>query len=510
MGEQDEPQTGAPPGGLQRLTPVDVQQKQFRLAFRGYNERDVDEFLDQVTEELARLHAESRRWQEELEMRRTMPLATGGAAEAEQMLARARQEAGRILAEAEAEARSTVAEARRVSEDVGAFSGQETGVGPADVRTGDFLGREKDFLQRLAGIIQEHAEAVKRDLRHIREAAPTGPSVQPATIETGPERLEAPMSRMTPSAPLVPEQTEPVAESFAGEAESEPAATDLPEREAGQTPWTPSKAEVEVVQAADRLSEPAPPQWEGPAEREPAPIPEPAPEPVEPTSQPSEPGLQEPAPESWEPPAPQPAVQPWEVPDLSEPGEQLPSPPVSESVDEGPVSAWPGGQEEDEVGVPSAGLEPEVEGEESAAPWTAPEVASTLTGGDEPGPSGVGTEEEGFEPEVAPAGEGFEPEVAPAGEGFEPEVAPEPAPAPSWGPDTEATEWGESPQEAQEPDEFLFEQPTLTGEPGPPPTEEVPGPENEGPQASDLGPTAEENDDEGEDRSLRELFWGED
>ena len=42
--------TGPPGAPTVRLTPVDVQQKEFRLAVRGYNEREVDQFLDEVTE----------------------------------------------------------------------------------------------------------------------------------------------------------------------------------------------------------------------------------------------------------------------------------------------------------------------------------------------------------------------------------------------------------------------------------------------------------------------------
>lgn len=52
------------PATRPRLTPIDVQQKEFRLAFRGYNERDVDEFLDLVTEELAAYTEENRRLQD--------------------------------------------------------------------------------------------------------------------------------------------------------------------------------------------------------------------------------------------------------------------------------------------------------------------------------------------------------------------------------------------------------------------------------------------------------------
>lgn len=38
-----------------RLTPVDIQQVRFRVAMRGYDEREVDLFLDRITEELTHL-----------------------------------------------------------------------------------------------------------------------------------------------------------------------------------------------------------------------------------------------------------------------------------------------------------------------------------------------------------------------------------------------------------------------------------------------------------------------
>jgi DivIVA domain-containing protein len=46
-GTDHAPATGA------RITPEEVQQVEFRLAFRGYNERDVDAFLDRITEGLS-------------------------------------------------------------------------------------------------------------------------------------------------------------------------------------------------------------------------------------------------------------------------------------------------------------------------------------------------------------------------------------------------------------------------------------------------------------------------
>src|SRR5213593_2029150 len=74
-----------------RITPVDIQQREFRLAMRGYHERDVDEFLDEITEEVARLYAENKRLREELGSKGTAGFAAGsGASEAEAALREAR------------------------------------------------------------------------------------------------------------------------------------------------------------------------------------------------------------------------------------------------------------------------------------------------------------------------------------------------------------------------------------------------------------------------------------
>ena len=43
------------------ITPHDIQNKEFREAFRGYNEDDVDTFLDGVAEEYGRVYAENQR-----------------------------------------------------------------------------------------------------------------------------------------------------------------------------------------------------------------------------------------------------------------------------------------------------------------------------------------------------------------------------------------------------------------------------------------------------------------
>src|SRR5207249_2854382 len=87
-----------------RITPVDIQQKEFRLAFRGYNERDVDAFLDEVTEEVGGLYSENKRLREQLEFKGTVPISTAGASEADDIVRQARVEADRILEDARARA----------------------------------------------------------------------------------------------------------------------------------------------------------------------------------------------------------------------------------------------------------------------------------------------------------------------------------------------------------------------------------------------------------------------
>ena len=53
-------ETAGATGTTGRITPKDIQEVEFRLAFRGYNERDVDAFLDRVTEDLAAYLEEAR------------------------------------------------------------------------------------------------------------------------------------------------------------------------------------------------------------------------------------------------------------------------------------------------------------------------------------------------------------------------------------------------------------------------------------------------------------------
>ena len=156
-----------------RITPIDVQQKEFRLGFRGYNERDVDAFLDEITEEFGALIDENRRLREgaggDAAPAATRIDAGGEPQTGDELLARAREEAATIVREAEARA----AVIRSLGSIPQAASAQAMS---------SFILKERAFLQSLAGLIQGHAETVKDVARSARErsAAREAPAAAPA------------------------------------------------------------------------------------------------------------------------------------------------------------------------------------------------------------------------------------------------------------------------------------------------------------------------------------------
>jgi DivIVA domain-containing protein len=202
-GTDDAPATGA------RITPEEVQQVEFRLAFRGYNERDVDAFLDRITEGLSS-------YREELERLRPVvgqPLQAvpGSTGDAGAVVARARAEADEIVRRAHEEAAGIRAAA-------GAGSGDARGV------VAPFLNREREFLQSIGGLVQTHAEEIKQMVLAVRERAEASsvpdaarPTVPPSSVpdirpsvetDAAEERATASSAPRKPAA-VAPEDVEP-------------------------------------------------------------------------------------------------------------------------------------------------------------------------------------------------------------------------------------------------------------------------------------------------------------
>jgi cell division initiation protein len=171
------PQPVAGAGRSGRLTPLDIQQVEFRRSFKGYDEREVDEFLDRLTEDFAAALDETQRLRDRAEgglgaVVAGAPNPEASRREAERVVAAAREEAERIVREAEARAAAIAA------------SAQPAGPMSAGDRAAisSFIGVERAFLTSLASLVQGHAEQVKGMASSAqRRAAPPTPSTHPAS-----------------------------------------------------------------------------------------------------------------------------------------------------------------------------------------------------------------------------------------------------------------------------------------------------------------------------------------
>jgi DivIVA domain-containing protein len=206
-------QQPAPASGETRITPAEVQQVEFRLAFRGYNERDVDTLLDRITEDLSQYIEENQR----------LRTGAGAAGAAGLSLEAAQAQATRIVAEARAEAARIV----RETEARAAVSG--AGAGDARAAVAPFLNKERDFLQGLGALVQGHAEEVKQMVLAIR-ARSEGSSAVPSAV---PAPSAVPVPSAVPAPPPVP-APEPREQPASAEhlASSPPSAANTTEEEA--------------------------------------------------------------------------------------------------------------------------------------------------------------------------------------------------------------------------------------------------------------------------------------
>ncbi|MGZ4136630.1 MAG: DivIVA domain-containing protein [Actinomycetota bacterium] len=180
-----------------RLTPADVQQKAFRISFRGYNERDVDEFLDHVTEELQRYEAEVMRLR--TERASFDPASFDLDAEQRRILSEAQERADAVVREAEA---------RAAGIPTAPASDTRAVVAP-------YLNREREFLQSLGSLVQEHAQTIKTMVEEARRRSESMPE---------PEPTPAPIVVAEPTA------SAPVASRTDGEDRQEPSVDETGER----------------------------------------------------------------------------------------------------------------------------------------------------------------------------------------------------------------------------------------------------------------------------------------
>jgi DivIVA domain-containing protein len=187
------------------VTPADIQSKEFNVSrFGGYRMRDVDEFLDHITESMTKLSDENER----LRTATGLPAAPSiGAPD----LADTSRQADEIIERARAEAATIVQNAREQA--AAAAGGAATGTDAGRAAVAPFLSQERDFLQQLAALVQSHAESVKGMAKASRAkpaAAPAATPPAPASLEPEQPSSKAPTSDATqPMPPVRPPGTTP-------------------------------------------------------------------------------------------------------------------------------------------------------------------------------------------------------------------------------------------------------------------------------------------------------------
>ncbi len=144
-----------------QLTPSDVQDQQFHDAWRGYNQEEVDDFLDRVAEtieQLARENQSMRQRVKELDEKVVSSRHTEDMLK--QTLITAQKAAEEAIATAKSKADELIAEAERRSKLAGEEARQRITTAEKEQQT-RFASGEREQQTRLAAIEKQHADKRK-------------------------------------------------------------------------------------------------------------------------------------------------------------------------------------------------------------------------------------------------------------------------------------------------------------------------------------------------------------
>lgn len=225
-----------------KLTPLDIHHKEFRVALRGYNQEEVDAFLDEVADEFERLFKENIDQSEKLEaanekvrgysdMEKTLHNTMLAAQQtAEEIKSKASKESELLLRDAEIKAKELV----------------QAALSHKQQTQSEFMRIkqvEDDFRMAFRNLLEEHM----RNLHAIPVAADVA-----AMIGIAQERTDAP----APAAPA-PEAPEAPVAAPAAPAVSAAVAAPAPEPAPEEVPPADAASYAEALAAAEG-SVPAP------------------------------------------------------------------------------------------------------------------------------------------------------------------------------------------------------------------------------------------------------------
>jgi DivIVA domain-containing protein len=213
------------------LTPEDVRNRRFKGSFRGYDEEEVDSFLDEVEVELTRLLADNETLRQRVESAPPPQAQQPVTSEAEEMLRRtlllAQRTADETVAAAQAEAERLTAEARALAAATVQQAEQQASTAVTDLER-----RRQALEQHIEGLrafereyrtrLKAYLESQLRDLdgrTQPPDDAPGAPPVPPPAVPP-PAATASPPAAAAPPAPA-PTPAVPPVTSFK-DAEFEP------------------------------------------------------------------------------------------------------------------------------------------------------------------------------------------------------------------------------------------------------------------------------------------------
>jgi len=191
-----------------KLTPLDIHHKEFRNSLRGYNSEEVDDFLDEVADEFERLFKENIDLSEKLdaanerirtygELEHTLQNTLVSAqTSAEDIRARAKNEAERLLRDSEAKAQEIVSAALEDKQR------SQTEYARLQQAEQDFRARFRHMLENyLAGV---GGHGMEDELAAVASMSAPVPAIAerhaaeeiddlPASREVAPDPVEAPV-----------------------------------------------------------------------------------------------------------------------------------------------------------------------------------------------------------------------------------------------------------------------------------------------------------------------------
>ncbi|MCL5292062.1 MAG: DivIVA domain-containing protein [Actinobacteria bacterium] len=146
-----------------KLTPLDIHHKEFHRAIRGYNEEEVDNFLDEVAEEFERLFKENIDLKEQIEkvkektgqyeeLQTTLQNAIITAQRsADEVVTKAKHEAEQILRDAEEKARETLQDA---------YQGKDK----LEANFSDLKQAEADFRSKFRSMLESYLQVIEAEI----------------------------------------------------------------------------------------------------------------------------------------------------------------------------------------------------------------------------------------------------------------------------------------------------------------------------------------------------------